>query len=482
MTNTETELEQKFGGRLDTTSMRDFDYKGKPVFWLRFSGGHCPICGEANGWCVVNVTGTKVICMKTPNNHPFGQGYLYYLNDNHPVKFDPKNVKKDNTYKFSNPSVSGEVNRLVANFYNLSDSDRKNLHDRGLDDAHINLHPDGGFGTITKKTQAVAQGSSRYSSVWTNLLEQIKQRKDAWKGVMGFYGLQIPDEKQPYEIPMYNVSSFGMLVPYFSVYNEILGFQVRLNNPPVKTSPMGQKGPNGGLMMKNGTELTIELKNYQREYEVVAKTAKGAAVIAKGKAVGMEYITGVYKHEGVQENYVFELKPENKYRWVSSRNKNHGASGHGQHMPIEVAYNDQVAKLSPKKPDEKALLDSYIKQEKGVWLTEGGLKALVTAANLPKQFTDKELDLFGRDVLAVAGVTSYADFLPVLRRLHVTRATIAFDMDLLENDNVLTSTTKLVNMLIDNGIEVYLSSWDGKKAKGIDDALTGQVKVTVQKL
>ena len=110
------------------------------------------------------------------------------------------------------------------------------------------------------------------------------------------------------------------------------------------------------------------------------------------------------------------------------------------------------------------------------------LKALVTASNLPKQFSKQELDMFGRDVLAVAGVTSYADFLQVLKKLHVSRATIAFDMDLLQNDNVLASTTKLVNMLIDNGIQVFLASWDVKKAKGIDDALANNTKIQVRNL
>lgn len=479
-----TELEQRFGGRLDTTSMKDFDYKGKPVYWLRFSGGHCPICGEANGWCVVNVTGTKVICMKTPNDHPVGQGYLYYLKDSKPIEFDSSKIEKDTTYAFAKPSVAGQVNRLVAEHYGLSEEDRRNLNARGLDDAHIRLHADGGFGTLKNGLQAIQhETAGKYHSIWYEMFDKANLDCGSWRGVMGFFGFTIHQNgRRPYEIPVYHITAFGMLIPYFSIYNEILGFQVRLNNPPVKAVPKGQKGPNGGFLLENGLELTVDFKNYQKEYEVIAKTNKGSRVIAKGFTAGKKAIEGTIRKGEKMQSYSFELKPKNKYRWISSRSQTHGAAGHGKHMPVEVAYNDEIAKLSPRMPREKAMLDEYIEREKGVWLTEGGLKALVTAANLPKQFSNAELDKYGRDVLAVAGVTSYADFLPVLKKLHVARATVAFDMDLVENDNVLTSTTKLVNLLIDNGIEVYLPIWDGKKAKGIDDALSGGVKVGVEKL
>lgn len=479
-----TELEQRFGGRLDTTSMKDFDYKGKPVYWLRFSGGHCPICGEANGWCVVNVTGTKVICMKTPNDHPVGQGYLYYLKDSKPIKFDSRKIKRDTTYAFAKPSIAGEVNRLVAEHYALSEKDRRNLNARGLDDAHIRLHADGGFGTLKSGPQAIQyETRGKFHSIWYEMFDKAKLSYGSWRGVMGFFGFTIDQSgRQSYEIPVYHVTSLGMLIPYFSIYNEILGFQVRLSNPPVKAVPKGKKGPNDGLLVEKGLELTVEFRNYQREYEIIAKTYKGRNVIATGFTAGKKEISGTIRKGDKTVSYSFELKPENKYRWISSRNQEHGAAGHGKHMPVEVAYNDKIAKLSSRIPCEKAMLDNYIEREKGVWLTEGGLKALVTAANLSKQFSDAELDVYGRDVLAVAGVTSYADFLPVLKKMHVVRATVAFDMDLIENDNVLTSTTNLVNLLIDNGIEVYLTSWDGKKAKGIDDALAGGVKVGVEKL
>ena len=57
-------LEQKFHGHLTQTTMKDTDYKDKNVYWFAFSGAQCPICGH-HDWCMVNVTGTKVICMRS---------------------------------------------------------------------------------------------------------------------------------------------------------------------------------------------------------------------------------------------------------------------------------------------------------------------------------------------------------------------------------------------------------------------------------
>lgn len=474
------ELEKKFGGRLDETSMRDRDYKKEKVYWLRFSVGRCPICGEANGWCVTNVTGTKVICMKQPNDHPVGQGYLYYLNDRKPVNFDAKKIVRKKTYKFASAEKRDAMNRLVVKYYPLSDADRKNLHDRGLDDNHIALHTHGGFASIGQpKVQAVLS-NGLYQSVWLQALEKADLRLNTWKGVMGFFGETVTDEGGRYELPFFNCVSQGMLVPYYSMYNQILGFQVRLNNPPVKAV-------NSSVTSSSKkTLLTISIDKYTNQYSVKSSvksvSGKQSKVIDTGDASGKTEIKGTYMEDGKSEEYVFELKPENKYRWISSRNQNHGAEGYGEHMPIEVAYNDRIAGLSYDVPEEKELLDKYIDLDKGIWLTEGGLKGIVAAANLTKQFSTKQLNVYGRDFLAVAGVTSYADFLPILKKMSVKRATIAFDMDMIDNKNVLSSTTKLANMLIENGIEVYLAKWNPAEAKGIDDALVEGVPVHVTKL
>ena len=69
-----------------------------------------------------------------------------------------------------------------------------------------------------------------------------------------------------------------------------------------------------------------------------------------------------------------------------------------------------------------------------------------------------------------------------MKKMSVKRATIAFDMDLIENDRVLDSVYKLANLLLANDIKVYIAVWNGKQAKGIDDALTSNTKVYVSEL
>ena len=67
----------------------------------------------------------------------------------------------------------------------------------------------------------------------------------------------------------------------------------------------------------------------------------------------------------------------------------------------------------------------------------------------------------------------------MLKKLNVQAVTIAYDMDMLQNDQVAQNYSDLINMLNNNGFQVYISTWDPKQAKGIDDALVGGVKVFV---
>ena len=67
----------------------------------------------------------------------------------------------------------------------------------------------------------------------------------------------------------------------------------------------------------------------------------------------------------------------------------------------------------------------------------------------------------------------------MLKKLNVQAVTIAYDMDMLQNDQVAQNYSDLINMLNNNGFRVYISTWDPEQAKGIDDALVGGIKVYV---
>ncbi|QIH24524.1 hypothetical protein [Lactobacillus iners] len=100
------ELEKKFGGQFRETSMVDSDYKDKKVYWLEFAVLFV-LFVVIKSWCMINVSGTKVICMRVANNHKLSNnnGYLYLLGNKYKVSFDVKAIKPCLTYPRAQDSV-----------------------------------------------------------------------------------------------------------------------------------------------------------------------------------------------------------------------------------------------------------------------------------------------------------------------------------------------------------------------------------------
>ena len=96
---------------------------------------------------------------------------------------------------------------------------------------------------------------------------------------------------------------------------------------------------------------------------------------------------------------------------------------------------------------------------------------------MPEVLSESDLDKYGRDVIGIAGVNSYNKALPMLEKLNAKRVTVAYDMDLLSNDQVSDNCTKLINLLRKKGYEVEVAFWEPDKAKGIDDALAQGVPI-----
>lgn len=108
-----------------------------------------------------------------------------------------------------------------------------------------------------------------------------------------------------------------------------------------------------------------------------------------------------------------------------------------------------------------------------------GLKALVAAAKLNHdyQLDDPE---FGHDFLAVAGVSSFRKFYPVLEELNVENVIVAFDMDFQKNQQVKNNLKELMNGLHQRGYHVQLALW--QHVKGIDDALVNHEEIKLRDL
>lgn len=503
-----TELESKYGGRLTPNGMRDIDYRDQNVRFLRFAGACCPICGK-NHWCQINVTGTKVICQseKIEEQEVNGfryvadiktiNGYLYELVDsNKAVKFDvKKSYAPVHLFPLAAPNRLDTMYRLVLSAYPLTREHRKNLEKRGLTNEQINMHGDRGFGSYeisdesghakfeNVKKEFDENGEVQYISRWTTVLRKLHFPSNLWQGVPGFMtydqkvggkvvarlplfastGIQDSDGKLKNKIPE------GMLVPYYDEINRLVGFQIRVDKADKYASIIKQLDSDKRQMrvfINDDDNYVVKL--YDNTYNF------NNEVIGRGRLDDEKIITGTYAK--TREQYSFQVKTPSRYFWVSSRTASNGAENDGK-LPVQVAYNEKIAKLNPKIEKQKAQIEDYAKKPKAIWITEGGLKAYIAAAKLPEVLSDSDLDKYGQDVIGIAGVNSYHKALPMLKKLNAKRVTVAYDMDLLSNEQVRDNCTKLINLLRQKGYEVIVAYWEPDKAKGIDDALAQGIPI-----
>lgn len=470
-------LEERFGGRLTVSNMKDTDYPNQKVFWLRFQGAHCPIC-HCPDWCLVNVNGTKVICMRNANDNPIKAigGYLYKLDSTKAIEFNEKDYHLVNTNKKANVATLDMFNRLIVMAYPLVERNREALQKRGLSDADIDIHKQRGFGSyyvykdLEKSELTFSQAvwfnqnnEPKVSSRWEKLMDELGLPLDSWKGVPGFSEVKASINGKDYKMPKFEPSVEGLLVPYYNVNNELVGFQSRVDN--IKLIPEITC-----YLPKDLGFMKVSIDSETQTYEVTLSKKENVQVIASGEIDNQDEIHLSYNYAGESFGYSFKVKKGGKYFWVSSSNKPEGASSGS---PVQVAYQPQIAQLEP---DDPKLLE-YVTRNKSVWLTEGGLKAYVTSCLLQKNFNSEELMEYGADVLAVAGVNAYRKFLPILQKLNVKTVTTAFDMDFLNNDQVAESYTSLLNLLRENGFKVRTAVWNPNEAKGIDDALAKGLEI-----
>lgn len=470
-------LEERFGGKLTVSNMKDTDYPNQNVFWLRFQGAHCPIC-HCPDWCLVNVNGTKVICMRNSNDNPIKAigGYLYKLDPANAVEYNGEDYHLANTNKKANTAILDIFNRLIIMAYPLVDKNRAALKDRGLSDEDIDLHMERGFGSYYVYKDFEKSELTFAQAVWTNqndtpkvvshwncFIDKLDLPSDSWKGVPGFSEVTTSVNGHEYKMPKFEPSVEGLLVPYYNVNNELVGFQSRVDN--IKLIPEITC-----YLPKDLGFMNVSIDSDNRTYEVRLSKGENSQIIASGEIDNQDEIHLSYNYAGESFGYSFRVKKGGKYFWVSSSNKPEGSSSGS---PVQVAYQPKIAQLEPDDPK----LQEYVTQDKSVWLTEGGLKAYVTSCLLQKNFDSEKLMEYGADVLAVAGVNAYRKFLPILQKLNVRTVTTAFDMDFLSNDQVAESYTSLLNLLKENRFKVRTAIWNPNEAKGIDDALAKGLEI-----
>ena len=476
-------LSERYKGRLRISNCYDYDKNGEKIPFLEFAGACCPICGRSH-YCMINAKGTRVICTKIPNDSKKRlNGWVYEINGEKPISFNSKLAVKQQPK--TNPQASAKrsylLYRIVLSMRPLTDDHRQDLLRRGLSQEVIDSyagHP--GFGSyFTDKTYGKnhhphdmqlgfapsKDGKVAFKSRWDFILKKLGLPTELWKGVPGFYLKECRYKNRTVDVtgeaPYFGNKAEGMLVPYYNELNQIVGFQIRVDH--VSTQVKVLRYPDKKYY------VFIDANGDTNEY-AVRVTGPGyydenGTVIAQGEFKDGEEIN-VNFVQGLQR-LTFEVKKGGKYFWVSSANQKEGASWS---TPVQVAYHRNIAK---RKASDPVLID-YVKKPKSVWLTEGGLKAIIAADNLPKNFSDEQLDKYGRDVIAVAGVSSYRKFFDKLEALNVQSVTTAYDMDYKENPQVKANYDSLIAELRKRNYHIIRAEWS--KEKGLDDALVGKAK------
>ena len=142
---------------------------------------------------------------------------------------------------------------------------------------------------------------------------------------------------------------------------------------------------------------------------------------------------------------------ENKYRWLSAPKRKRKRGGVSSGTPIHMAGREY--------------------QSKRAWITEGIIKADITALRL------------GETVIGVAGVGAWnrEELQETLQKLDVESVIIAFDADMKKNKHVEKALRKLAQACLSMGYRVFIAEWDIKQGKGIDDLRVNGHQPTIRR-
>ena len=137
-----------------------------------------------------------------------------------------------------------------------------------------------------------------------------------------------------------------------------------------------------------------------------------------------------------------ESEGSGRYRWLSATEKQRKRGGVSSGSPIHVAGREH--------------------KSTEVWITEGILKADISALRLQKT------------VIGIAGVGSWKhdSLRNTLKTLNAEAVVIAFDSDWSTNHAVSEQLKRLAQALISMGYRVMWAKWEKDLGKGIDDLLT----------
>ncbi|MFL0584284.1 DUF3854 domain-containing protein [Solibacillus silvestris] len=389
--------------------------------WLEYYREECPICHKTGG-CIRNIDGDMVGCIRIESNKVFSKSPMTWLHI-----LTQKQEKVTSTWvqgvkKRDDEQLNFIYRNLIHQRLTLTQFHLEKMkYERGLSEEEINVL---GYKSINNETTVMVPKGLKLS------------------GIPGFY-----KQNDKYHF----VRANGILIPYRNEYNEIVGYQVR------------QDVIKNFATLKNASDsckATVDADNHS----VTVVNGDGEIIFKKRMEVGeeLEVIAGM----------TVKLKAQNKYYWISSANKEEGC---GPGAPVHVSYD--WARVEAFETDIRSAI-----REKNVWITEGAVKGDIAHAHMKNAFTQDELNKIGDTFLSVAGVTSWANLLPVLENIGAEQVTIAFDMDMLANEYVKNAVSQLLAALKEKRYTINYASWSQNDGKGIDDVLLNSKRPKVRRI
>ena len=396
--------------------------------WFEYYREICPVCGKSGG-CMINEKGDTVVCIRTESPIVFSQNFQSWIHrleekQTHDLEGMQQSIK---TNKKVSSNLLDFVYRALLDCTTLQSVHHRHLTNekRKMKDDEISIR---GYRSFPDKPWESVKG----------ITKQIGYQR--FPGIPGFFENQYGWTLAGFE---------GIMIPYRNEYNEIVGFQIRVDNP------------------LNDVEInrgTIEgLKARVKQPNVVQAFIDGEIIFEKSMELGqIEDVTLVSQSSDTPSLHgTVKLVKGQRYFWFSSGNKQNG-TGAGDPSPVHVAV--PTSQLKSWENGELLKCES-------VWLTEGALKADISAEHIANVYKPEELQETGTTVLAVPGVNTWRTVMPVLENMGVKHVNIAFDMDVMTNPHVEYYLKELAIELKNKEYSANLVIWNEQDGKGIDDVL-----------
>lgn len=395
--------------------------------WYEYYRTPCPICGHTGG-CMAHEDGNVVACIRVESEKVFSKNsalpsFLHFLNGNKKQKINKSEVEE---FKGNPKRDSNELNKVFRTF----------LDNLELEDDHY-AHLTSPQRQLSDKQVMIREYQSFPEKPW-EVARVISDELDIedFTGIPGFY---VRDNKY-WTIAGNN----GILIPFRNHYNQIVGFQYRIDNPPnvIEIKP-------------NRPGLNARIKE---QPNLVQVTFEGEIILEKTIELNKTWTT--ITHNGDIKGWVRVVKG-NRYYWLSSANKPQG-TGSGDPAPIHVSVPSSKLKKWESGTLQKA---------RTVWLSEGPLKCDIASDCIEKLYDPLELEDIGTTFIALPGVGAWRLAIPVMKEMGVEQVNLCFDADAVSNAQVKKHLMECAKELKQHGFKANLILWNEEEAKGLDDLL-----------